>query len=129
MDGRWTRGLRRRVAPILAVCLVGTLFAAPSASGQAAVDQYVPDPGTGGVAGATGGAKAQGTKNQGTHGTRGNGSVATQPGSGSSSGGNLPFTGYPLTPFVWFVLVALVAGVLMRVARTRLMRRGARGAT
>jgi hypothetical protein len=128
MDGSWTRGLRR-VAPILAVCLVGTLFAAPIASGQAAIDQYVPDPGTGGVAGATGGSKAQGTKTQGTQGTGGNGSVAAQPGSGSSNGGNLPFTGYPLTPFVWIALGALIAGLLLRVASTRLMRRGARGAT
>jgi hypothetical protein len=133
MDGNWRRGLRR-VVPILAVCLVGTLFAAPSALGQAAVDQYVPSPNpappTGGVAGATGGgSKTKGTKTKGTEGTGANGSVAAQSGSGSSGGGTLPFTGYPITPLVWIALGALVAGVLMRVGAARLKRRGARGAT
>jgi hypothetical protein len=128
----------RRVAPIMAVCLVGTLFAAPSASGQAAVDQYVPSPNpappTGGVQGATGqggtgGSKTKGTKTQGTEGSGGNGSVAAQSGSGSSGGGTLPFTGYPITPFVWIALAALVAGALLRVAVAVLKRRGAQSAT
>ena len=131
MDGSWKRGLRR-AAPILAVCLVGSLFAAPSALGQAAVDQYVPTApgGTGGVAGATGGgsktpdSKTKGTKTQGTE---GNGSVAAQTGSGSSAGGTLPLTGYPLTPFIWIALGMLVAGVLLRFAVAWQTRKGARG--
>jgi hypothetical protein len=121
----------------MAVCLVGTLFAAPSASGQAAVDEYVPSltptPPTGGVQGATGGgsggSKTKGTKTQGTKGTGGNGSVAAQVGAGSSGGGTLPFTGYPITPFVWIALAALVAGALLRVAVAVLKRRGAQSAT
>ena len=121
-----------KIAPIAAVALVGILIAAPSASGQAAVDEYAVSPnpigGAGGVAGATEGSNTKGTKTQGTQGTGGSGSVAAQTGSGSSGGGNLPFTGYPITPLVWIVLGALVGGVLMRVAAARLMRRGARGA-
>jgi hypothetical protein len=132
MDGSWTRGLRR-VAPILAVCLVGTLFAAPTASGQSAIEQYAPSPnpggGAGGVEGATGGSKTKGTKTQGTEGSGGNGSVAAQSGSGSSGGGTLPFTGYPITPLVWIALAALVAGALLRVAVAVLKRRGAQSAT
>jgi hypothetical protein len=133
MDGTWRRGWWR-VAPIMAACLVGTLFAAPSAMGQAAVDQYVPSPNpappTGGVAGATGGgSKVKGTNTKGNEGAGGNGSVAAQTGSGSSAGGNLPFTGYPITPLVWIVLALLVAGALLRVAVARLKRGGAQGAT
>src|SRR5882757_2302297 len=124
-----------KIAPIAAVALVGILTAAPSAWGQAAVDEYAisPNPiggagGVAGVAGVTEGSNTKGTKTQGTQGTGGSGSVAAQTGSGSSGGGNLPFTGYPITPLVWIVLGALVGGVLMRVAAARLMRRGARGA-
>jgi hypothetical protein len=111
--------------PVIAVFVIGTLFAAPSASGQAAVDQYTSNPGAGGVQGATGG----GSKKKGTNTTGRNGSVAGQPGSSSSGGGNLPFTGYPITPFVWIALAALIAGVLVRVTAARLKRGGARGAT
>jgi hypothetical protein len=130
MDGRWRRGLRT-VAPILAVCLLGALFATPNAFGQAAIDQYAPSSNPGGgvagdVQGSTGGSKTKGTQTEGTEGTAGNGSVAAQTGSG---GGNLPFTGYPLTTFVWFVLGALVTGVFLRVVAAQVKRRGARGAT
>jgi hypothetical protein len=32
----------------------------------------------------------------------------------ASAGGELPFTGYPLTPLVWLLLAVLVAGVCLR---------------
>jgi hypothetical protein len=51
-----------------------------------------------------------------------------EPERGSRGGGTLPFTGYPVTPFIWIIVVALVAGALVRLAAPVLDRGGAKGA-
>jgi hypothetical protein len=104
------KGALGKLAGLLAVGLLGALIATPSASGQAAVDQYQqpPVPG-GGTAGQVAGGGA-GSQNAGDAG----GAVAGETGSGSGSGA-LPFTGYPLTPFVLIALALLCAGVLFRL--------------
>jgi hypothetical protein len=122
MHGIWRRGLLR-MAPIAAIGLIGILVAAPSASGQAAIDQYVPQ---GNPAGGSGGASGS-LGSLGTPGGAGSHAVAADSGPGSSMGGDLPFTGYPVTPFVWVVLALLLAGALVRVTSPMLGRRGARG--
>ena len=113
------------MAPIVAVALVGILFAAPNASGQAAVEQYIPQ---GGAAGGSGGGVSASSDTLGPAGAQiGHRRIAAKAGDSSSSGGSLPFTDYPVTPFVWIVLAVLVAGVLVRVAAPVLGRRGVRG--
>jgi hypothetical protein len=122
--GTWRRDLLR-MAPIVALGLVGILVAAPSASGQAAVDQYVP---TGNPAGASGGASGSLRPLGPGESAPGSGhAVAADPGNGSANGGDLPFSGYPVTSFVWIVLAVLLVGALVRVAASMLRRRGARG--
>jgi hypothetical protein len=114
-----------KMAPIMAIGLVGILVAAPSASGQAAVEQYTPnaDP-----AGGSGGAVSAPSDTLGPHGGQiGHHEIAAKPGLGSSKGGSLPFTDYPVTPFVWIVLAVLIAGALVRVTAPLLGRRGVRG--
>lgn len=124
MRGTW-RTVSLRMAPIMAVCLVGILFAAPGASGQAAVDQYVPQ---GGPGGGSGGAASGPSDTLGPAGAQiGHRKIAAKPADGSSSGGSLPFTDYPVTPFVWIVLAVLVAGALVRITAPVLGRRGVRG--
>jgi hypothetical protein len=112
------------MAPVAAIGLIGILVAAPSASGQAAIDQYVPQ---GNPAGGSGGASGSlGSPATPTGGTESH-AVAADSGPGSSKGGELPFTGYPATPFVWIVLAVLLVGALVRVTAPMLGRRGARG--
>jgi len=114
------------MAPIMAVVMVGILIAAPSASGQAAVDQYIP---TGSPSGGSGGAASAPSDTLGPPGAQiGPRTIAAKPGESSSSGGSLPLTDYPVTPFIWIVLAVLVAGVLVRVTSPLIERRGARGA-
>jgi hypothetical protein len=122
--GTWRRGLLK-MAPIAAVGLLGILVAAPAASGQAAIDQYVPQ---GNPAGGSAGAIGSGG-NLGPVGTGGGRAIAAHTGKGTASGGDLPFTGYPVTPFVWIVLALLLAGALVRVTAPMLGRRRARAAT
>ena len=111
---------------MLAIGLLGILVTAPSAAGQAAIDQYVPQGNpAGGAGGASNGASA------GTLGPGGAGlsqQVMAKTDRGSGGGGTLPFTGYPVTPFVWIILVALLAGALVRVTAPVLERGGAKGA-
>jgi hypothetical protein len=123
MYGSWRRGLLK-LAPTALVGLLGILVAAPSASGQAAIDQYVPQ---GNPAGGAGGAMGV-SDSLGPLGAGGSHAVAADTGRGSSSGGDLPFTGYPVTPFVWIVLALLLAGALVRVTAPMLERRPASGA-
>jgi hypothetical protein len=111
------------MAPIAAVGLLGILIAAPSASGQAAIDQYVPQ---GNPAGESGGAIGS-ADTLGPGGTGGGHAVAGNVREGTGSGGDLPFTDYPVTPFVWIVLALLLTGALVRVTAPLLGRRGARG--
>jgi hypothetical protein len=114
------------MAPVAAFGLLGILIAAPAASGQAAIDQYVPQGNpAGGSAGAVGSAGDLGTPS----GAGGGHAIAAHTGNGTGSGGNLPFTGYPVTPFVWIVVALLLSGALVRVTAPMLGRRRARGAT
>jgi hypothetical protein len=123
MHGTWRRGLLR-ITPILAIGLLGILVAAPSAAGQAAVDQYVPrgNPAGGPHGGGTldnpyGTSPSAIAQHKLTSGTE----------SGSDSGGRLPITDYPGTPFVWIVIAILVAGALIRLGIEVKKRRGALG--
>jgi hypothetical protein len=113
------------MAPIAAVAVIGILIAAPTASGQAAIDQYVPagDPGNGAGQGA--GGVTESLLPSGPGGTK---TPSPDPGAGSQVGGDLPFTGYPVTPFIWVVLAVLLLGALVRVAAPLLGRRGAQDA-
>ena len=121
MMGMWKRGFGR-FAPILAIGAVVILVAAPSASGQAALDQYVPK---GNPAGGTKGGGTldspvapQGPSGRGAH------KLASDVGPGTDKGGKLPLTDYPSTPFVWIVLAILLAGALIRIAVALRNRRG-----
>jgi hypothetical protein len=112
-----------RLAPVAAVAVLGILIAAPTASGQAAIDQYIPagDPGNGAGRGAESVAPLlpSGT---------GSKTPTANPGSGSDSGGELPLTGYPVTPFIWVVVAVLLIGALVRVAAPVFGRGGAQDA-
>ena len=119
-------------SPVLAIGLIGILIAAPNASGQAAVEQYIPhgDP-AGGSGGAQTGQAVPGVPSDtlGPGGAQiGPRSIAAKPEHGSSSGGSVPLTSDPGTPFVWIVLAVLATGVLLRIAAPVLTRRRARGA-
>jgi hypothetical protein len=120
MRGTWRRGLLK-VAPITALGVIGILVAAPAASGQAAIDQYIPagDPGNG--AGKDAGGVAGSLLPPGGPGQP----PSPNPGGGSSGGGKLPLTGYPVTPFVWVILAVLLIGAMVRIAAPVLGRRGA----
>jgi hypothetical protein len=114
---------RVRLVPILVIGLVGILVAAPSASGKAAVDQYVPQ------GNPAGGSKGAGSlANPITSQTPSSGNVhkvKSDLGSGTEKGGRLPITDYPSTPFLWIVIAILVAAVLIRGAASLKKRRGA----
>jgi hypothetical protein len=125
MDGT---GRRASVTMSLtcAIGLLGILIAAPSASGQAAIEQYIPQ---GNPAGGSGGASIGPSDSAlGPGGAGPAHQIAAKPDSGSRSGGKLPFTDYPVTPFVWVVIAALLVGGLIRVAAPVLDRGGAKGA-
>src|SRR3954447_2939610 len=121
MKGTWTRSLGR-FTPVLAIGLLGILVAAPNASAQAALDQYIPQGNpAGGSHGA--GSLASPITSQSPSGGAGH-KVAPDTGSGSEKGGRLPVTDYPSTPFIWIVIAVLVACVLVRVAASEMKRRG-----
>jgi hypothetical protein len=112
-----------RLAPILAIGVVVILVVAPNASGQAALDQYVPQ---GNPAGGTRGAGSLANPITSEAPSSGNGhKVKSDLGSGTEQGGRLPITDYPSTPFLWIVIAILVAAVLIRVAASVKKRRGA----
>jgi hypothetical protein len=110
---------------VLVIGLVGILIAAPSASGQAAIDQYVPQ---GNPAGGPGGTPNGQSGSLGPGGAGLSNQVVAEPKRGSSGGGTLPFTGYPVTPFIWVIVAALIAGALVRLAAPVLERGWAKGA-
>ena len=120
-------------SPVVAIGLIGILFTAPNASGQAAIDQYIPQ---GDPAGGSGGAHT-GQAVPGVPSDRlGPGGAqieprktATKADKGTSSGESVPLTDDPVTPLVWIVLAALATGVLVRIAASVLGRRRARGAS
>src|SRR5215210_1486486 len=125
---RWTG--KSAVAAVGSVVLLGILIAAPSALGQAAVDQYVPAPGPDGTTagpggtpggtgvGAAGSPVAQSGAKDGagepksakaTKAKREQPTVVSKPTSDGTGGGvGLPGDGYPVTPFV-LIAVALLA--------------------
>jgi hypothetical protein len=122
MVGTWKRGFGR-LASILAIGAVVILVAAPLASGQSALDQYVP---TGNPAGGNKGGgsldspvvpQAPGEKSA-AH------KLRFDTGTGTDKGGKLPLTDYPSTPFIWIVVAILVAGALIRIAVAVRNRRG-----
>jgi hypothetical protein len=121
MKGTWTRDLLR-MGPILVAGLLGIAIAAPSAAGQAAIDQYVPK---GDPAGGSGGAGTLDSpiSTPGSSGTSSHKAEADQ-GKSSGKGGRLPVTDYPGTPFLWILLALLVAGALIRFGTSWMKRRG-----
>ncbi|HEX3562678.1 MAG TPA: hypothetical protein VHU24_07550 [Solirubrobacterales bacterium] len=122
MRRTWTR-VTGRSAPILAIGLVGILVAAPSASGQSAVDQYLPEGNPAGGSGGAGGTLANPVITSGGNAPRAN-KVAAYVGPSTDKGGRLPGTDYPSTPFLWIVLAILVAGALIRITTSLMKRRG-----
>jgi hypothetical protein len=120
--------------PGAVIGLIGILILAPNASGQAAIDQYIPqgDP-AGGSGGAQAGQAVPGVPSDrlGPRGAQvGPRSIAAKP-DGSSSGRTVPLTDDSASSFVWIwiVLAALATGVLVRIAAPMLRRRRARGAS
>jgi hypothetical protein len=121
MLGMWRRATGR-AAPIIAIAAAVILVAAPSASGQAALDQYIPK---GNPAGGNkgGGSLDSPVAPQAPDG-RSALKLASYGGSGTDKGGKLPLTDYPSTPFIWIVLAVLVAAALIRIAVAVKTRRG-----
>jgi hypothetical protein len=120
MNGGFNR-LAKRAALLLAVGLLGALLAAPAASGQAALDQYVPklEPGKRERAGGTPGGGGAGIEPALQTETP-SGAPPVKTPDGEPGGGTLPGSDFPLTPFVLFVLLLLVAALIARVAWKRL---------
>ena len=121
MMGTWKRVLGR-FAPIVAIGAVVILVAAPSASGQSALDQYVPkgNPAGGdrGAGSLDGPVVPQAPNGGGGH------KLTSNVGSGTDKGGRLPVTDYPSTPFIWIVIAVLVGAALIRIAVEVKKRRG-----
>ena len=113
-----------RLAAVIAVGLLGILVAAPSAAGQAALKQYIPQ---GNPAGGPGGGRtlASPYPAQGPSGSTK--AAIPKPETGSEKGGHLPLTDYPGTPWLWIILAILVAGALARVGLSVVKRRRALG--
>ena len=120
MHGSWRRFLPR-LAVVAGIGLLGILVTAASASGQAAVEQYIPSadptgnsgPSAGGGGGALDFSAATGQQ-----------PVAAETDSGTARGGSLPLTDYPSTPFVWAVILLVGAGLIARIVTPVLHRRG-----
>jgi hypothetical protein len=123
---------RGRIGHLLTVGLLGILVVPASAFGQAAADQYIPSAKPSGVGG--GGADVAdvgrgGGSDAGSEvaslGTEGAGvpAAGAEAISGSAGGGTLPFTGYPVTPFVAVLGALLVAGLLVRLTAPMIERR------
>lgn len=108
----------RKIAGLLAVGLLAALLVAPHANGQAAADQYVPNPNPSGGSGAAGQSGSGGNPKPGDRAAddAGLGAVAAETGSGSGAGGTLPFTGFPMTPLILIALALLCAALLVRLA-------------
>jgi hypothetical protein len=111
VKGTWTRP-SMRLAPILAVGLLGILIAAPSAAGQAAIKQYTPNGNPAGGDGRAGGTLATPIPPSSSTGAK---KVSSDTGSGTDKGGTLPGSDYPSTPWLWIVIAVLIAAALVRV--------------
>jgi hypothetical protein len=125
MYGMWRRHWKR-MAPVLAIGLLGILVVAPNAAGQAALKQYVPVGNPAGGNGRSGGSLANPIATQPP--APGAKSIASQE-KGSAKGGTLPLTSYPGTPWLWIILAILVAAALLRGGFYMLKRRGLVGTT
>jgi hypothetical protein len=68
----------------------------------------------GGVQGG-GGSNPFGGGNQGVAGEQAHGGTAGSEAQ-EGGGGTLPFTGYPMTPLIWIVLVLVTVGLCVRIA-------------
>ena len=92
-----------------------------SAQDQAAVSQYLAQQPTAGGSGsgAGGGGSDEVLGAQGSRGAAGNAGEVAQAG----GGGSLPFTGYPLTSYLWIVISFVLAGLCVRLASTAAYRR------
>jgi hypothetical protein len=123
MDGTRRRRMVR-MAPVLAVGMLGILIAAPNAAGQAAIDQYIPKGDPAGTGGGGSIATPYGTQGPAAPAVK---AIKQDTGSGSGSGGTLPLTDYPSTPWLWIILALLVVGGLSRVAFKEMKRRGVLG--
>lgn len=104
------RRTRRHTAvlAILALAAGGIVVAPTAASAQAgAADEYSPT-----------------SPGNGSGGSENGGAVDDNLGAGTaeSDGGNLPFTGYPMTPLVTLFLLLLAAGLVIRLAGSRRSR-------
>jgi hypothetical protein len=118
--GRWP------VVALLAVA--GILMAAPHASAQSAVDQYVPQIENGGGSGAGSGSSSGGGSGGGTGTAAGAAdqakggnppaelATAESTDDGDDGGGTLPGSDFPLTGFVAALVAILVLGLLIRLA-------------
>jgi hypothetical protein len=122
MIGTWKRGYGR-FAPIVAIGAVVILVAAPNASGQSALDQYVP---TGNPAGGNkgGGSLDSPVIPQAPGGASAAHTPRFHTGTGTDKGGKLPLTDYPSTPFIWIVIAILVTAGLIRIAVAVKNRKG-----
>ena len=122
MKSKRVNRLGRRVTPALLVVLGAALLAvlsqAPLASAApAAADQYAPSP-TQQIIGPASAGNGPGAP--------GSGPVFSEP--GEAGGGELPFTGYPLTPLILIVLALLAAGLIARAMSVSADRRRERRA-
>jgi len=113
-------GRNRLFAVLAALALVGAmLVAAPVVNAQTgAGDQY--NPGGNGPDNGTGQGPGEGA------GPTANEFQASPAGTGESGGGELPFTGYPLTPLVWVIIALVLAGLAARLASEARQRLQAR---
>jgi hypothetical protein len=105
---------------VLGAGLLAVLMQAPLASAApAAADQYAPGPTQQIIGPASAG-------NGPSAGAPGSGPVFSEP--GEAGGGELPFTGYPLTPLILIVLALLAAGLIARAMSASAERRRERRA-
>jgi hypothetical protein len=116
-------GRNRFFAVSALLALLGAmLVAAPVVTAQTgAGDQY--NPGGTGPTNGTGNGPGEGA------GPTANQFQASPAGTGESGGGELPFTGYPLTPLVWIILALIAAGLTFRLVSEARERLGTRAST
>jgi hypothetical protein len=104
------RRKRLFVVPATLALMGAMLVAAPVVNAQnAGGDQYSPGGGVGPAGGSGTGPGGEGT------GPAGGELQANPAGTGESGGGELPFTGYPLTPLVLAVILLVVLGLAFRL--------------
>jgi hypothetical protein len=91
---------------------------APAANGQAAIDQYRPsaNPPAGNAGQVLGRGPAESDARAPLDASGGGGENVAGEAQSGSGGGELPFTGLPLTPFLLIAIALLAAGLLVRLA-------------